>query len=374
METTKMKLQKIGGCGGEGGGAILTPPSNHSRRGSSGRPSWLLFTIADFDERMKMLAVNVSEEDSADSFAKRAEEYYQKRPQLLALLQELYNGYVALADRYCQALAKNNHHRRRYSSPISPFNFNENDQFDEEDAGDVIDSDDAASSLSYQTPFPAAAAALDPDMIVADLVMKSVDCDLILNELIAMERKSGESSRKIELQKSLLDVLESERLILLNENASLVYRVNALLEENKGLTSESLFMKRKAADLARCVLKLREDHRVCMLSRKIEDLQGQICGLEKKNKDYYDQLVKHEEEKKSKAITVKTNSKSPAEVTLEDCFHVNEDVSCFGSLANMKKGCLPTNGSINRGRRASRLWNRVKKIDFFLCVPHVNST
>lgn len=44
-----MKIQKIGGCGvgGEGGGAIVTPPSSHSRRGSSGsRPSWLLFTIA----------------------------------------------------------------------------------------------------------------------------------------------------------------------------------------------------------------------------------------------------------------------------------------------------------------------------------------
>lgn len=44
---TKMKLHKIDGCGSEGaGGAIVTPPSNHSRHGSSGRPSWLLFTIA----------------------------------------------------------------------------------------------------------------------------------------------------------------------------------------------------------------------------------------------------------------------------------------------------------------------------------------
>ena len=48
--------------------------------------------------------------------------------------------------------------------------------------------------------------------------------------------------------------------------------MSALIKENKGLASESLFMKRKAGELARCALKMREDHRVRMLSRKIEDL------------------------------------------------------------------------------------------------------
>lgn len=364
-----MKLHKIVGRGG----ASVAPPSNQSRRRSSGRPSWLLFSIADLEERMKMLAANVSEEDTAGSFAKRAEFYYQKRPQLLALLQDLYNNYLCLADRYCQSLAKNPHYRR-YSSPISPFHFNENDQFDEEDSGDVIDSDDAASSLSFQAPFPPAV--LDADMIVADLVMKSVNYELILSELSIVERRSSDSSRKIELQKSLLEVLESERLILLNENAGLACRVNALLEENKGLTSESLFMKRKAADLARCVLKMREDQGVCLLSRKIEDLQQQIYGLEKRSKEYKDQIVKYEAAKKNRAKVVK--NKSPTEVTLEDCFHLHENVSCFGNssraLVNKKKGCLPTNGSINRGKKALKLWDRIKKSDIFLCAPHVNST
>lgn len=42
------------------------------------------------------------------------------------------------------------------------------------------------------------------------------------------------------------------------------------MEENKELSSESVFIKRKARELAKCVLKIREDHRVFMLQKKIE--------------------------------------------------------------------------------------------------------
>ncbi|CAI9113325.1 OLC1v1013902C1 [Oldenlandia corymbosa var. corymbosa] len=371
METKMKKLKKLG-AGAE----------DHYLRGSAsfGRPSWLLFSIADLDERMKTLAINTTSDrgSNADSFATRAEDYYQKRPQLLALLQDLYNGYLLLADRYCQALVKNNqnHRRRRYSSPISPFSFNEHEQFYEEDlgSGDVVDSDDAVSSLSFQTPSPPGG--LDADLIVADVVIKSLDYEIMANELSVVETKAAESSRKIELQKSLLEVLESERLILLNENAGLAYRVNSLVEENKGLAAESVYMKRKAADLARCVLKMREDHRVCMLSRKIEDLQGQVHGLETRN-ECYDQIDKHEEEKESKAKVVKKGKSATHEVTLEDCFHVHPDIPCFGcgsnAVVNMKKGCLPSHGSISGGKKGSKFWDRVKKFDIFMCVPNVNS-
>lgn len=313
-----------------------------------------------------------------DSFADRADAYYQKRPQLLALLQDLYNSYVSLADRYCQAVAKTQQHRR-YSSPISPFHFYENEQLEEEeeeeeeeeDRGVTVIDSDAESSLSYQTQTPILPASgqsklmkiesFGADTIVADIVMKSVDYDIVMNEMSIVERKWGESSRKADLQNSLLDVLESERLILLNENASLSFRVNALLDENKGLASESVFMKRKAADLARCVLKMREDHRVCILSQKIEDLQGQIYGLEKRNKEYYEQLVKHQHQQGSSngKTVAKHKSKSSrgggGAVALDDCFRVPEEaVSCFG------------------GRK--KLWDRMKKFDIFTCVPQINNS
>ncbi|CAA3017946.1 Hypothetical predicted protein [Olea europaea subsp. europaea] len=339
-----------------GAGAEAYAPSNHFSK-----PSWLLCTIADLDERMKMLISKIPKEDSADSFAERANAYYQKRPQLLALLQDLYNDYLSLADRYCQSLAKNYHHRSRCSSPS---NFNENQRSDHGDSEEVIDSD-AESSLSFQSPFPLPAK-VDVEMMVADMVMNTVDYEILSNELRMAEKRSSESARKIELQKNLLDVLESERLILLNDNATLGYRLSSLAEENKGLVSESLFLKRKAAELARCLLKTREDHRVFVLSRKIEDLQGQIYGLEKRNKEYYEQLVKQDEQKiKAK----KKIGRIKGQVSLDNCFKVRASAA-----ANVKRDFKPKHGGVE-GARVSKLWNRVKKMDLFSCGscgPHLN--
>ncbi|KAK3041916.1 hypothetical protein RJ639_002198 [Escallonia herrerae] len=326
--------------------------------------------LVHLDERLKAMACNNAEEDKADdTFAERAEAYYRQRPQLLSLLHDLYNAYLALADRYCRSLAKQQrlHRRSQRSSPVSAIRLDYSHD-DNGDGGD-IDSDDAESSLSYQATSPAAA--VDADTIVAELVMKTVEFEILADE---EERWKEESSRKIELQRSLLEVLESERLILLNENGRLGYRVSALVEENKGLASESLFMRRKAGELARCLLQVREDHRVCMLSSKIEDLQGQIHRLEKRNKEYYEQLVKQQGEGKR---LLKEEGK---EVTLEDCFQVKgkEDEAASvtstisSSVANLIiKGRGHARGG---GKKASKLWDRVKKFDMFMCGPHVNST
>lgn len=336
-----------------------TPKRSFSNKSSSTTtfmPSWLLSTLADLDERMKMLVMNNGEEDvNGDTFAERAESYYEKRPQLLSLLQDLYNGYVTLSDRYIQTLAKHHHnyyhpphHHRRHSSQISAL-----------DQEEHIDSD-AESSLSYQQPqLMLANNVLDGDAIVADLVIKNVEYDMLVHEISIMERRYTESSRKIGLQKSLLEVLESERLMLLNENASLGYRVTALVEENKGLASESMFMKRKASELARCVLKMREDHRVFMLNRKIEDLQGQVYGLERRNKEYYEQLVKKDQPVKQDKGCIEKNA---YDVGLDGCFKtevINQKLK-KGDRNGIGKGSVG-------GKRRSSLWERVKNMDLFLC-------
>lgn len=309
--------------------------------------------MTDIDERIKTLAINTSEQEG-ETFSDRAESYYTKRPQLLALLQDLYIAYVNLSNRYIQALGKKRHLSRRASS--IDIDFYEQQQED----GDIsLIESDAESSISYQQP-PTMLTTQDMTTwdgsdLVSKLVLKNVECDILLSEIKTMDKRSCESYRKIELQKSLLEVLESERLILSNENASLGYRVATLVEENKGLTSESLFMKRKASELARCVLKMREDQRVCMLSRKIEDLQGQIYGLEKRNKEYYNLLIKTSQQVQSEesSINKKNSSGSGNEVTLEACFQM---------------------GKVNRklmrkasGKNDSSWWQKVKNMDMFLC-------
>lgn len=334
-----------------------------------------------------MLAVNPNEEDEGDTFAERAESYYRKRPQLLALLQDLYNAYLTLSDKYSHHQSSNpnnkfhHHHHRRHSSQVSDYYY---------DTVTDIDSD-LESSLSYQQPTNTMAGDNDhqnpncesADNIIVELVMKNVELELAVEELGRSERQCTESSRKIELQRSLLEVLESERLVLLNENARLEYRAAALAEENKGLASESIFMRRKAGELARCVLKMREEQRVCMLSGKIEDLQRQIHGLEKRNKEYYDQLVmrrtttssdklgEHDESSSSttsSSIHVhvdqkKKKKKKKNEVVFESCFQMrklNQRLMKRIINSQSQSGSKGNNGGSN-------WWERVKSMDLLLC-------
>ncbi|KAL5721530.1 hypothetical protein ACHQM5_005167 [Ranunculus cassubicifolius] len=326
--------------------------------------------IEDLDEKMKTLSLNIHEEDGSDTFGERAENYYRKRPLLLNLLQHLYNSYLSLADRYSQSLIQlkqRKHHRQlSISSSISTVHSEiiDNEWFDHGPPPPQTESE-AESTISYQHQSEEPSLeCLDTDAIIAELVIKNVDCDILLHELGIQEKCSTESSRKMELQKSLLEVLESERLILLNENARLGYQVATLNEENKGLVSESMMLRRKASELARCVLKMREDHRVCLLSRKIEDLQGQINGLEKRNREYYEQLVRREEEEKAE------KNKKKRAVALEMCFEVEKM-----KMENQRLRLKEEEEMVKKARKqswakvvapSSKWWGKVRKLDMFL--------
>ncbi|KAH9623835.1 hypothetical protein KSS87_004147 [Heliosperma pusillum] len=316
------------------------------RYSSCSKPVWLLSTLADLDERIRVLVLN---SDQSDTFAKRAESYYQQRPKLLALLLDLYNNYLSLADRYCLFLHNQTRHGSTFSSEL--FSGSSSNHLTEEEC-----QSDAESSLSYQVLSIQAPILHDRnnnninDDMITELVIKNVEYDMMAHELGLKEREPLESSRKIELQKSLLEVLESERMILLNENAGLRYKVNVLVEENKGLASESMFLKRKAGELARCVLNMRNDYRVCTLGRKIENLQGKIYGLERRNREYYHKLVELE---KGKCPSCEERSVTNSE---ETCIQGNKE----------KERCVE-----KKGLKFSKWWNKFKNSDMlFLCKPH----
>ncbi|CAI9761277.1 unnamed protein product [Fraxinus pennsylvanica] len=59
---------------------------------------WLQDNLEEMDQKVKLM-LKLIEED-ADSFARRAEMYYQKRPELISLVEEFYRMYRALAERY----------------------------------------------------------------------------------------------------------------------------------------------------------------------------------------------------------------------------------------------------------------------------------
>ncbi|EOX94682.1 Kinase interacting (KIP1-like) family protein, putative [Theobroma cacao] len=62
---------------------------------------WLQENLTDMDTKVKQM-IKLIEED-ADSFARRAEMYYKKRPELMKLVEEFYRAYRALAERYDHA-------------------------------------------------------------------------------------------------------------------------------------------------------------------------------------------------------------------------------------------------------------------------------
>ncbi|XP_010440394.1 PREDICTED: protein NETWORKED 1B-like isoform X1 [Camelina sativa] len=59
---------------------------------------WIQDNLADMDSKVKTM-IKLIEAD-ADSFARRADMYFKKRPELMKLVEELYRAYRALAERY----------------------------------------------------------------------------------------------------------------------------------------------------------------------------------------------------------------------------------------------------------------------------------
>ncbi|XBH88531.1 hypothetical protein VPH35_075807 [Triticum aestivum] len=258
---------------------------------------WLRARVFHIEQRVRALAAGVPGDDAAadHSFAERAENYYHRRPQLLALLTDLHHRYLYLADRYAQSLLANakSHSHSHLNLHLSS-----------DCSSDVDDrSSDAGSSLSFQPHsgitddhhHHPAAPAVYAELVVAELVMAWVDRDVLADEA---DRRRAESARKIDLQGSLLEVLESERLVLLGENARLAFRATAAEEEAAAAAAELGYTRRRAADLARLAVKLRDDHRVCILGRKVEALQAQVYGLELRNRECFEAMAAWEAERK----------------------------------------------------------------------------
>ncbi|KAM3262867.1 hypothetical protein ACQJBY_053170 [Aegilops geniculata] len=287
---------------------MLHQQEQEARAPASTCPPWLQAAIADIEQRVRALATGAPDDDAAaaaadHSFAERAENYYHRRPQLLALLTDLHHRYLYLADRYAQSLLAN------AKSSLHSHHLNINAVSGSDCFSDVDDrSSDAGSSLSFQPHsgiaddhHPAAPALafpgpVDGELVVAELVMAWVDRDVLADEA---DRRRAESARKIDLQGSLLEVLESERLVLLGENARLAFRASAAEEEAAAAAAELGYTRRRAADMARLAVKLRDDHRACMLGRKVEALQAQVYGLELRNRECFEAMAAWEAERKA---------------------------------------------------------------------------
>ncbi|XP_031099066.1 protein NETWORKED 3C-like [Ipomoea triloba] len=77
---------------------------------------WLHNTLAEVDAKLKTIMKLV--EDDGETFAKRAEMYYQNKPQLLDLVQDLHKSYTVLAENHDHHLSTHHHHRVQNSDTV----------------------------------------------------------------------------------------------------------------------------------------------------------------------------------------------------------------------------------------------------------------
>ncbi|KAL1547206.1 protein NETWORKED 1D [Salvia divinorum] len=96
---------------------------------------WLQENLTDMDVKVKSMIKLLEAEE--DSFARRAEMYYKKRPELMKMVEEFYRAYRALAERYDHATGVIRHAHRTMTEAQVPMEFTD---------------DSPASSLSGADP------------------------------------------------------------------------------------------------------------------------------------------------------------------------------------------------------------------------------
>lgn len=212
---------------------------------------------------MQVMRVAALEENqTGETFSQRNGFIYQRRPLLLSLCQDLYDGYTTLLDRFNHSKSQN------LKQPISHDN----------DGSDTDISSEVESIFSFQQLQVPTTCDMhkDIDELVSQLVTANLEQDTAQHELQRREQKLQEASKTIELLKKLVMLLDMEKEVAVEETAKLGYKVTCLLEENRELATEALFMKKEAVRLARCVLKMRDEHfhNVCHLQNQIYTLQS----------------------------------------------------------------------------------------------------
>ncbi|GAB2220079.1 hypothetical protein Drorol1_Dr00007722 [Drosera rotundifolia] len=159
---------------------------------------WLMDNLKDMDSKVKVM-IKLIEED-ADSFARRAEMYYKKRPELMKLVEEFYRAYRALAERYDHATGELRQAHKRIAQAFP-------------DELPFMMADDATSSSdSLLEDFDGSVAKKG---LMKQLNNMFQSAEEVSNDINAAEEK---------LRKSM-EELEKELAKLSNENESLKTRV-----------------------------------------------------------------------------------------------------------------------------------------------------
>uniref|UniRef100_A0A453LR09 NAB domain-containing protein n=1 Tax=Aegilops tauschii subsp. strangulata TaxID=200361 RepID=A0A453LR09_AEGTS len=166
---------------------------------------WLQENLEDMDSKIKLM-IKIIEED-AESFAKKAEMYYRRRPELMALLEELYRAYRALAERYDHAAGDlRQAHRKIAEAFPDQVLMDPDDDLPAESATTETDQDNAEMARYFLSFMNAG----DPKMHGKD----DQDYEKLQNELASLTQENQDLKKRITSVLEQSNCAESEVLCL----------------------------------------------------------------------------------------------------------------------------------------------------------------
>ncbi|GER54759.1 kinase interacting family protein [Striga asiatica] len=331
---------------------------------------WLQDNLTDIDGKVKSM-IKLIEED-ADSFARRAEMYYKKRPELMKLVEEFYRAYRALAERYNHATGELRHAQqtmeKAFPNEVVPFELVEDNSpshalFNQNLEDKVLNENEKAKNAENEVECLKKALAdmkTETEEVLSEYKkclekLSEVENELnnAQNDSNGLEEKASRAEIEVQTLKEALVQFEVEKIaqmIKQNDYLEQISRLEAMAsryqDEMKGLDSRACEAESEARELKDEVSRLEleremvvNQYKQCL--KKISDVEKIISSNEKKAALLKQRAEKSENEVFELKMAFANLNKEKEDMALEY-------KRCLEKISNLNKDLSTAKTSIER--------------------------
>ncbi|KAL0897289.1 hypothetical protein Bca101_081250 [Brassica carinata] len=234
---------------------------------------WLAENLEKMDDRVNHM-LKLIEED-ADSFAKKAQMYYQKRPELIHLVEEFYRMYRALAERYDQAsgeLQKNvSSGIQSQGSLEQPSPTSQEKSKEEEDSSSLTDSGSDSDSKSVPDD--------DEDGDEEALIRRMADLELELQETKQKLLNVNNTDLLHKITSYEGELREANEKILMHEEEISNLKIELRSCMSSGTESHVDLDKEETEDAAAAIKFQAFEDELSIAKEKLQDFEKEITCL-----------------------------------------------------------------------------------------------
>ncbi|XP_071729765.1 protein NETWORKED 1B-like [Rutidosis leptorrhynchoides] len=307
---------------------------------------WLQENLTDMDTKVKSM-IKLIEED-ADSFARRAEMYYKKRPELMKLVEEFYRAYRALAERYDYATGELRHAQKTLQAA---FPDQESFTLPEDSISSIDLKDQKDDTFGLQLFLEGKSQITDPEHEIQNLKKALTDLvaekdsifvkyqcsleklsntdeelNLALEKSKIFDEKASELEKEVCMLKETLRLLQIEKESGLSKQMEYLETISDLEEKIKDMDKRAFEAESEGQDMMNKLSKLESENDAGLLEygkclEKISVLEKKITVTEEEARVFSDQAVKAvmEVEKLKSALLELTEEKEALQVLYTEC-------------------------------------------------------